>query len=65
MSLSVPSLVSPTTALTDRTSSLPGCFRVHSIVPAAASGTFSVLVSTIGDSISPSSLIWVDPMNLP
>jgi hypothetical protein len=34
-------------------------------VPAAASGTFSVLVSRIGVSISPSSFTWVEPMNLP
>jgi hypothetical protein len=65
MSLRKPSLVSPTTALTERTSSLPGWRSVQSIIPAAASGTLSVLVSRIGVSISPSSLIWVEPMNLP
>ncbi len=65
MSLRPPSLVSPTTALTERTFSLPSWRKVQSIPAAAASGTESVLVRRIGASISPSSSIWVEPMNLP
>ena len=55
----------PTTAFTDRTSSLPGWRSVHSIAADAASGTERVLVSKIGVSISPSSFTCVLPMNLP
>jgi hypothetical protein len=65
MSLRVPSFVSPTTALSDRTASLPGCASVQRIVPSAACATASVFVSRIGVSISPSSMICVVPMSLP
>jgi hypothetical protein len=57
MSFRLPSLVSPTTAFTERTFSLPGWASVHSITPSAPCGTERVLVSTIGVSISPSSRI--------
>src|SRR5262249_61539820 len=46
MSLSPPSLVSPTSALTDRTCSLPGCASVYATTPSTAVPTLSVLVST-------------------
>src|SRR5215204_2543784 len=65
MSLSDPSLVSPTSALTDRTLSLPGCARVQRTVASSAIPTDNVLVSTIGDSIVPSSSTCVEPASLP
>ena len=39
MSLSPPSLVSPTSALTDRTCSLPGCCSVHRTSPSTTAPT--------------------------
>ena len=60
-----PSFVSPTTALIEPTVSLPGRASVQSRMASAARGTASVLVSTMGVSISPSSMIWVLPINLP
>ena len=65
MSFRPPSLVSPTSALTDRTFSLPGCASVHLTTASTATPTPSVLVSTIGDSIVPSSCTCVEPANLP
>ncbi|MNQ70022.1 hypothetical protein D3C85_846450 [compost metagenome] len=65
MSFSPPSLVSPTTALTERMSSCPGCFSVQSSTPSMPRATDRVLVRTIGVSISPNSRIWVAPASLP
>ncbi|MNR13655.1 hypothetical protein D3C85_1300740 [compost metagenome] len=65
MSFSPPSLVSPTTALTERMSSCPGCFNVQSKIPSIPRATDRVLVRTMGVSISPSSRIWVAPASLP
>ena len=65
MSLSVPSLVSPTRPLTDRTLSLPGCAIVQRTTASSAAPTDSVLVRTIGVSIVPSSSTCVDPASLP
>ena len=65
MSFSRLSLVSPTTGLTETTSSLPGWARVQAMIASAAWGTARVLVSTIGVSISPSSTSCVLPISLP
>ena len=65
MSFRPPSFVSPTSALTDRTSSLPGCAIVHRTTASSAVPTDSVFVRTIGDSIVPSSCTCVDPASLP
>ncbi|MET4685018.1 hypothetical protein ABIE19_002967 [Brevundimonas faecalis] len=65
ISLRPPSLVSPTTALTERMSSCPGWFSVQSRTPSIPRATDRVFVRTIGVSISPSSLIWVAPASLP
>lgn len=65
MSLRRPSLVSPTSAFTDLTSSLPGCASVHSTTASSAVPTESVLVRTMGVSIVPSSRTCVDPASLP
>src|SRR6516225_11326054 len=65
ISFKKPSLVSPTTAFTERTRSLPGSWSVHSTRPAMPSATERVLVRTIGVSISPSSSTCVAPANLP
>ena len=65
MSFSPPSLVSPTTALTERISSCPGCFSVQSRTPSIPRATDRVLVRTMGVSISPSSMICVAPASLP
>ena len=45
--------------------SLPGCASVHLTTASTATPTPSVLVSTIGDSIVPSSCTCVEPANLP
>ena len=55
MSFSVPSFVSATSGLIDRTRSIPGCASIHSTIASAAFQTQSVQVSRIGVSISPSS----------
>ena len=65
MSFNPPSLVSPTSALTERTFSLPVCASVQRTVASSAVPTDSVLVSTIGDSIVPSSCTCVEPASLP
>ena len=65
MSLSPPSLVSPTTALTLRTSSLPGQDSTSATTPSTAAPTARVLVRTMGDSIVPSSWTCVAPASLP
>ena len=65
MSLRPPSLVSPTRAFTERTFSLPGCASVQRTTASSAAPTDSVLVSTIGDSIVPSSSTCVEPASLP
>ena len=65
ISFSRPSLVSPTTALTLRTSWLPGCASVQSTSASTARPTASVLVSRIGVSSSPSSCSCVTPAILP
>jgi hypothetical protein len=65
MSFKPPSFVSPTTALTDRTFSLPGCASVQRTTASTAVPTDSVLVRTIGVSIVPSSCTCVDPASLP
>jgi len=65
MSLRPPSLVSPTTAFTLRTSSFPGQASTSATTPSMAAPTASVLVSTIGVSIVPSSCTCVAPASLP
>ncbi len=65
MSFRKPSLVSPTTALTDRASPLPGCSRVQATTASIAVPTESVLVRTIGVSRLPSSWTWRKPAALP
>ncbi len=65
MSLSQPSLVSPTTALTEHTSSLPGWRSVQSTTACTAVPTHNVLVSTIGVSRFPSSSTCRNPAALP
>ena len=65
ISLSPPSLVSPTTTLSDRTCCMSGLASIHSAIASAAFHTHSVQVSRIGVSSSPSSLTWVLPTNLP
>jgi hypothetical protein len=65
MSLSRPSLVSPTSALTDRTSALPGRSSVQPTTASMAVPTARVLVSTMGVSMVPSSRTCVDPASLP
>ena len=65
MSFRAPSFVSPTSALTERTFSLPGCAIVQRTTASTAVPTASVLVSTIGDSIVPSSCTCVEPASLP
>ena len=65
MALSVPSLVSPTTGLMDRTFSMPGWASIHATRASAVRQTHSVQVSRIGVSISPSSSTCVTPSSLP
>jgi hypothetical protein len=65
MSFKSPSFVSPTTGLIERTSSLPGSCSIQSMRASAARGTLSVLVKSIGVSISPSSSTCVEPASLP
>ncbi len=65
MSLSPPSFVSPTSALSERTPSMPSRASIHSTMASAALQTHSVHVSRIGVSISPSSRTWVTPSSLP
>ena len=65
MSFSPPSFVSPTSALTERTFSLPGRPIVQRTIASTATPTPSVLVRTIGDSIVPSSCTCVEPASLP
>ncbi len=65
MSFRPPSLVSPTSAFTDRTFSLPGWASVQRTMASTATPTASVLVRTIGDSMVPSSCTCVDPASLP
>ena len=65
MSFSVPSLVSPTSAFTERTFSLPGWASVQRTTASIGGADRSVLVRTIGVSIVPSSLTCVEPASLP
>ena len=65
MSFSPPSLVSPTSGFTERTSSFPGCATVYRATASTAVPTLSVLVRTMGVSIVPSSATCVDPASLP
>ena len=65
ISFRVPSLVSPTTTFTERTFSFPFWPRTYSARASAARHTESVLVSTMGDSITPSSSICVLPISFP
>jgi hypothetical protein len=58
-------LVSPTTALTDRTCSLPARERVQPTTASIAVPTASVLVRTIGVSMFPSSRTCRKPAALP
>ena len=60
-----PSLVSPTTGLMDRTSSIPGSASRWATRASAAFHTQSVQVSRIGVSSSPSSRTWVTPTSFP
>ena len=60
-----PSLHSPTTGLTERTSSLPGAESVYVTCASAAMNALSVLVNTIGVSSRPSSSTCVAPMSFP
>ena len=55
MSFSLPSFVSPTTGLIDRTDSIPGCSSIQAVSASAAFHTQSVHVSSRGVSSSPSS----------
>ncbi len=65
MSFRAPSLVSPTSALTERTSSLPGWSSVQSMAPARPAATLSVLVRMMGVSMVPSSCTCSAPASLP
>ena len=65
MSLRPPSFVSPTTAFTLRTSSLPFQDNTSATTPSIAAPTESVFVRTIGDSMVPSSRTCVVPASLP
>ena len=65
MSFSPPSFVSPTSAFTERTWSLPASASVYRTTASIAIPTLSVFVSTIGVSMVPSSLTCVDPASLP
>ena len=59
------SFVSPTTAFTLCTFSLPGWANVYSTRPAIPSATFKVLVRMIGVSMFPSSFTCVTPLSFP
>jgi hypothetical protein len=65
MSFNPPSLVSPTSAFTDRTLSLPGCASVQRTSPSTTAPTLKVLVNAIGVSMVPSSSTCVEPASLP
>jgi hypothetical protein len=65
MVLSVPSFVSPTTGLIERTFSMPGMASSSATSASAARHTHSVQVSRIGVSSSPSSRTCVAPTSLP
>ena len=58
-------MVSPTSAFTDRTRSLPGCASVQATTASTAMPTESVLVRTIGVSMVPSSRTCVEPASFP
>ena len=65
MSLSIPSLVSATRGLSERTDSIPGRPSIQSTRASAARQTQRVQVRRIGVSISPSSRTWVLPVSFP
>ena len=65
MSLRPPSLVSPTSAFTERTSALPGWSSVQRTTPSITAPTLSVFVRAMGVSMVPSSSTCVEPASLP